>query len=59
MGKADDEILGLLRRFGYQRDGELAELSELDISVVRNALRELKSAGFVEPLDDDGLWGTV
>lgn len=54
-----DQTCDLLRRFGSQRENELADLSKLSVATIRRHLAHLKSEGRAEPLDDDGLWGAA
>lgn len=54
-----DRTYELLRQFGYQRESELADLSELGAPTIRRNLAQLKSEGRAKPLDDEGLWGAV
>ncbi len=57
--KPSDHTYDLLRRFGYQTEAELAELSDLRLTTVRRHLADLESTGRARRLSDDGLWGAV
>ncbi len=54
-----EQTYNLLLRFGFQRERELADLSDLSVATIRRHLEYLKSEGRAEPLDEDGLWGAV
>ncbi|MDI3298792.1 MAG: ATP-binding protein [Bacillota bacterium] len=53
LGEIEERVLGLLRRLGPLRTGELAEQTGLSRPTVARALRRLMSEGLVEPTQSD------